>query len=152
MERDLEQAIDQALRAMPDPAAPPTLLPRVMASVVAELERPWYARAWVTWPREFQIASGLVSLLVGIGVWTLAVVGPAWLVALAGPTTDWGLARLSSVGAGLGQVAVVSRVLWDVLLQPVVFHFAALVVVGALACAALWRAITSLALGGAVYR
>ena len=42
--------VDRELRQLPSPRAPHTLLPRVLAAVEQWTRRPWYARAWFTWP------------------------------------------------------------------------------------------------------
>ena len=51
---DLETFVDGELRRLPLPRAPQTLLPRVLAAVEQWRERPWYARAWFTWPLAWQ--------------------------------------------------------------------------------------------------
>jgi hypothetical protein len=66
MADDLEQEIGTALRHLPAPRAPETLLPRVMARVEALTRRPWYSRAWMTWPAAWQVAS-LAALLLIVG-------------------------------------------------------------------------------------
>ena len=62
---DLEPRVDRELRRLPAPRAPHTLLPRVMAAAEAWAERPWYTRAWVTWPLAWQVVS--VAALVAAG-------------------------------------------------------------------------------------
>jgi hypothetical protein len=54
---NLERRIAWELAHLPSPAAPPTLLPRVMAAVQAWATRPWYERAWTTWPIGWQVAA-----------------------------------------------------------------------------------------------
>ena len=65
-EDDLERVAQRALERLPAPRAPHTLLPRVMAAVQQWTRRPWYARAWVTWPLGWQALStaALVLLLI----------------------------------------------------------------------------------------
>src|SRR3954466_15035194 len=65
---DLERLADLGLRRLPLPRAPQTLLPRVMAAVHAWADRPWYARAWFTWPVGWQAASVAALLIVIAGV------------------------------------------------------------------------------------
>ena len=47
---ELQQRIDRELKSLPGLRAPETLLPRVLAAVRHWADRPWYARAWFTWP------------------------------------------------------------------------------------------------------
>ena len=59
---ELASLIDRELRDLPGPRAPRSLLPRVLEAV-AEARRPWYARAWRTWPRAWQAASVVACAL-----------------------------------------------------------------------------------------
>lgn len=54
---DLERHVDRALKALPAPRAPHSLLPAVMLAVRAAALRPWYARPWAGWPGQWQAAS-----------------------------------------------------------------------------------------------
>jgi hypothetical protein len=68
---ELEQRVDRALAELPPLAAPDTLLPRVLAAVQSWAERPWYQRAWLTWPMGMQVASvAMLMLLVVSGATT----------------------------------------------------------------------------------
>lgn len=49
-ERELEEAVGRALRGLPAPKAPPTLLARVMAEVAEVEALPWYRAGWLSWP------------------------------------------------------------------------------------------------------
>ena len=72
---DLESRLGDELRRLPALKAPPTLLPRVMAAIQAWTLRPWYERAWFTWPVGLQMASvaGLLVLFAGgFVLWPLA--------------------------------------------------------------------------------
>ena len=70
---DLETRIDRTLRRFPAPRAPQTLLPRVLAAVQEWSQRPWYSRAWFTWPIGGQIvsAAALILVLVAIAIWAI---------------------------------------------------------------------------------
>src|ERR1700736_1870656 len=61
---DLETLVDRELRQLPLPRAPHTLLPRVLAAVQAWAQRPWYERAWFTWPLAWQMASVSALILI----------------------------------------------------------------------------------------
>lgn len=49
-ESELEQAIDRALRALPERAAPPTLIPRVMEAIARRQALPWWRKSFGFWP------------------------------------------------------------------------------------------------------
>src|SRR4029450_4834111 len=90
-----EHQSDRELRRLPSPVAPHTLLPRVLAAVDAWARRPWYTRAWFTWPAGGQVASIVAVLLVAIGAWMLPAAPPSLVV-----TTNAG------------------RVLWRTMVEP----------------------------------
>jgi hypothetical protein len=80
-ENQLEAEIDRHLKDLPDLAAPPNLIPRVMTAI-ARPATPWRVRPWYAWPISAQIAS--VTLALGL---LLAAI-PGWRVvepALTGP-------------------------------------------------------------------
>ena len=135
MHEEDEDLLGAELKALPPPRAPRTLLPRVMAAVAVST-RPWYARAWVTWPRGLQVASAAVFVLAVAGAWM------------------WGPAAVASVSVPgwIGEIATLARVLRDVLFAPIAIYFAALAIAAALAGSALWAAVNRLALGGASLR
>jgi hypothetical protein len=118
---DLERRIHEELRRLPDPLAPGTLLPRVLAAVDAWANRPWYARAWFTWPLGWQIAS-VIAVALGIyGTWILPPL-PASVVA----TTNAG------------------GVIWRTLIEPLLGYVIGLVVLMCLACAVFGAALNYL--------
>ena len=145
---DLERLIDRELRKLPAPRAPRTLLPRVMAAVQESARRPWYSRAWMTWPIGWQVAS--VCLL-------FAALGGA--VALL-PTVQAAIGTLTFVPDMGGNVADTARdvevattavrVLWRSLLAPVVPYAFGLVFVMCAACAIFGTALNHLVFGRAL--
>ena len=50
------------LRNLPAPAAPPTLLPAVLARIAAQRARPWWRRPWFDWPPAARLFSALLAL------------------------------------------------------------------------------------------
>ena len=116
---DLERRVDRDLRRLSAPLAPHTLLPRVLAAVEAWARRPWYTRAWFTWPLGWQVASVTVLALVGAGAWMLPPAPPSLVV-----TTNAG------------------RVLWRTMLEPFLAYAFVVVVVMCLACAAFGAALS----------
>jgi hypothetical protein len=53
-EKKLEAEIDRELKALPEIAAPATLVSRVMAAIELRRALPWFRRAWHTWPGPLQ--------------------------------------------------------------------------------------------------
>ena len=122
--------LTRELKRLPLPAAPPTLMSRVMLAVTALDRRPWYRRAWVTWPEPLQIGSALVVVVIAVTAWWFA---PAvWDL-----RPEW--AR---------SAAALSRVL-NSLLVPLALYLGALAILISLGCAAVWAAVNHVALGGA---
>lgn len=116
---DLEQRVDRELRRLPAPRAPHTLLPRVLAAVEAWVNRPWYTRAWFTWPLGWQVASVALLVLTVAGVWMLPPAPPSVVV-----TTNAG------------------RVLWRTIVEPFLAYAFVIVVIMCLACAAFGAALS----------
>jgi hypothetical protein len=110
---DLEALATRQLRRLPSPRAPQTLLPRVLAAVDAWARRPWYMRAWFTWPLGWQAASiAALALLI------------------------YGGAHLPPAPPSVVTAVSATRVLWDALIQPLLPYILVVVVLMCLACAA----------------
>ena len=145
---DLERLVDRELRALPAPRAPRTLLPRILAAVDASVHRPWYSRAWLTWPAAWQAAS-VVLLLAAVG-------GGAMLL----PSVQEAMKALTFVADVQGDVAETARdvevattavrVLWNALLAPVVPYAFGLVLLMCAACAVFGTALNHLVFGKAL--
>jgi len=118
---DLERRVHAELRRLPAPLAPATLLPRVLAAVDAWARRPWYERAWFTWPLGWQIVSAAALALAVYGTWNLPPL-PASVVA----TTNAG------------------GVIWRTLIEPLLGYVVGLVVLMCLACAVFGAALNYL--------
>jgi hypothetical protein len=116
---DLEHRVHRELRRLPAPRAPHTLLPRVLAAVEAWVNRPWYTRAWFTWPLGWQVASVALLVLAVAGVWMLPPAPPSVVV-----TTNAG------------------RVLWRTMVEPFLAYAFGIVVLMCLACAAFGAALS----------
>jgi hypothetical protein len=75
-ENKLEVAIDRKLKALPEIAAPATLVSRVMAAIELRRALPWFRRTWHTWPGSLQglFLLTMVALFGGIcfGVWDVS--------------------------------------------------------------------------------
>ena len=118
---ELERRVHEELRRLPSPLAPGTLLPRVMAAVDAWANRPWYARAWFTWPLAWQAVSVAFVALALYATWVVPPM-PASVVA----TTNAG------------------GVIWRTLIEPLLGYVVGLVVLMCLACAVFGAALNYL--------
>lgn len=85
-EQELERLVDGALRALPPRRAPASLAPRVLRTIAARQQVPWYRQPWPQWPRAWQAgffffaAALLGGLYAGaLQVGTVGVNPPAWL-------------------------------------------------------------------------
>jgi len=126
---DLERIVDRELQRLPPPRAPHTLLPRVLAAVDAWSRRPWYTRAWFTWPLAWQVASIAAVALLVYGMWMLPAAPPAVTM---------------TTGAG--------RVMWRTLIEPFLTYVAVVIVLMCLACAAFGAALNYIFLERTAHR
>lgn len=145
---DLSSRVDRSLRALPAPHAPGTLLPRVLAAVSAWAERPWYARAWLTWPLGLQIASGVALALLLAG----AAIGVAQAGAVPALMMSEAASRIGAAGTAVQTMAAAFDVLWRGIVQPVAPYALAVVSMMCLACAACAAALNQIVMGRAVHR
>jgi negative regulator of sigma E activity len=144
---DLETFVDTELRRLPLPRAPLTLLPRVLAAIQQWSRRPWYARAWFTWPLAGQIASAAALMLI--------VVASAILIASAQAAVYEMAARLligvTPVAQRAEAAVNAARVVWRVLIEPLTVYAFVWVVLMCLACAAFGTALNHVAFRRAVH-
>src|SRR4029079_10038184 len=93
----------------------------VLAAVDAWINRPWYTRAWFTWPLGWQIAS--------VAVVAACMYGPPIF-----PPPPAPLAATTSAGG----------VIWRTLIEPLLGYVVVLVVLMAVACAVFGAALNYL--------
>jgi hypothetical protein len=156
---ELERFLDRALKQLPTPRAPHTLLPRVMAAVRAHLERPWYTRAWVTWPTGWQTVSvaALLGLIVG-GILLMPIargmVDASVPAAASGYAADVaGATRGLLRAAGRAETATTAAwIVWRVLFAPFVAYAVGVVALMCVACAAVGATLNHVTLGKASLR
>jgi hypothetical protein len=141
---DLESFVHDALTRLPGPTAPATLLPRVMTAV---RQRPWYARAWTTWPRPLQAAS--LAAIAGVAV-AIVLVWPSLDAASSALLTRAvsGLRPVSQASQGATEIFMAIDVLRRVFAPALGFAVAVVTVMSA-ACAIVGAALARFALGGA---
>lgn len=146
--RDLEHLVDAELKRLPARRAPRTLLPRVLAATAAQEHRQ-PAKGWSVWPRAWQLAAAGIAAVVLAGVWRLMSFAGPYLAPLL---SNSGFDRTASVTRRADDIAVIVRVLWEMLIQPAATYVSILAISLALACALLWSAVERLAPGGASHR
>lgn len=129
--RDREDALGQALRALPSPRAPRTLAPRVMALVQARAAAR-VAPTWFDWPVWAQLASvvGFVALVAS--------------AALVSPLVERVTSNVTSTDA-VRVTTLFFRSVW----QPLVLWLVVAVTATVLVCATVGALLTRVALGGA---
>jgi hypothetical protein len=122
-----------------------------MAAAARQASRPWYARAWWSWPAHWQAAAVVGALLVAVGAAVVAPVGLAaarelpWTINVPVPSAIAGL--IQNVMAGWEAW----RVVWRVVVEPVAGYLAVFVLAMSIACVAFGTALDRVvALGGAV--
>ena len=139
---DLETLVGGELRRLPTPRAPQTLLPRVLAAVHAWAQRPWYERAWFTWPVGLQIASVAALILIVVGGAMLLPGTMAFAGVAASTITERVMEDVAPATKLAGVTADAVRVIWRVLFEPVAVYAFAIVLLMWLACAAFGAALT----------
>jgi hypothetical protein len=148
---DLESIIDRQLRRLPPPAAPDTLLPRVMAAVRAWSVRPWYQRTWFTWPIGLQVASLALfaGAILGAGValpWSVLA-----LDRFAGTAVSVATRDVPDLSARLSAVSSAVQVVWHALVHPVLVYAAVVVCVLFAACVTVAVALNHVVFGRTVH-
>jgi hypothetical protein len=149
---DLEAVIGRELKRLPAPRAPQTLLPRVLAAAHAWTMRPWYERAWFTWPLGWQLASAAALLLFLAGAGMLL---PGAQAAAAAAASTFAAPLIGDVAGVAERTAVAvnaAGVLWRALVQPFIPYVFGLAMLMCVACAALGAALNHLASGRILQR
>jgi len=149
---DLDSLVSRALDELPHPRAPHTLLPRVLEAARLA-RRPWYSRAWLTWPLYWQVASvallgavtATIAFLPGLGALLAEV--PAGLAPGAETPAALAMARVTEVLGRVEAIGVVVRVLARSVLAPMMTLGLLLVALMCLSCAVYGAALSRLACG-----
>jgi hypothetical protein len=148
---DLEHLIDRELAQLPTPVAPGTLLPRVLAATV---RRPVTRRAsgWLAWPHAWQVASVAVLAALAAGLWLLFPFLQHTAAEIAAGPAAAVSDRIRALAETAQDAAALVRLFWRVLVEPLAFYLLILAVCLSLACAVIWAALESPALGGASHQ
>ncbi len=144
---DLERRVGWELHRLPAPIAPETLLPRVMTAVQAWARRPWYERAWFTWPFGWQVASMTALVLIGAGVFTALPLAQTLVVSAGSTIAARILPQMPDLGPRLAAVALAARALWRPLLHPVLVIAFVIVAIMSLACVTVAMALNRAVFG-----
>jgi hypothetical protein len=138
---DLETLARGAVRALPAPRAPQTLVPRVMRAVQAWAERPWYARAWFTWPVACQAVSVAALALVIVGGLMLGPRAEAAASAALSIVRSQVVGNVANVAPPVEATASGAGILWRTLIEPLATYAIGVIVLMCLACAAFGTAL-----------
>lgn len=145
---DLEDLVGRTLRALPVPRAPQTLLPRVLEAV-RHREQGGTASGWRSWPLGVQVASGVLcaaAMTAGL------TVGPDVRVVIADLLTAMWAGTLALAAGPVAEAADMTRradaglelvrILWRVVVAPLVAYAAVIFVLTCLVCAGVELSLT----------
>jgi len=135
------------LRQLPLPAAPRTLLPRVMAAAQEWARRPWYTRAWFTWPVGWQIASVAALVLIGAGGVMLLPSGQAAATRIASAYAGGAASDAALIAGRAEMTRNAAAILWHALVQPFAVYAFAFVALMCVACVAFGAALNYVIFG-----
>jgi hypothetical protein len=144
---DLEKLVGEELQALPAPRAPLTLLPRVMAAVQELARKPWYARAWFTWPLGWQVVTVAMLVVLTAGAGALLIGAEAAIGETLWRFTGPPLANVAGSARHVVRAIEVADVLFRTFVAPVLPYIFALVVLMCLACAAFGTLLNHVVVG-----
>jgi hypothetical protein len=141
---ELERLAARSLGRLPQPRAPHTLLPRVLTAVARAAARPWYQRAWRSWPVGLQAASAAIIVLAAAAA-MLALPG-----ALAAAREFTPLpASIAAPVRTIGAISEAAVIFWRLVVAPVAPYLALFLFVMSLAAVVFATALDRVvALGG----
>jgi hypothetical protein len=149
---ELEKQVDRALADLPPLTAPGTLLPRVLAAVQAWADRPWYQRAWLTWPAGLQIASvALLIVVVAGGALAMPLVQAQGVQLRAFVNARLPI-DLPNLGASLRVTAIALMLAWRALVQPLLLFVLPIAFMAGVAGAAILTALNRVLVERSVQR
>lgn len=146
---DFEHHLTWELQSLPTPRAPQTLLPRVMAAVQAWALRPWYERAWFTWPLGWQLATVAVLVLAAVAGVLLAPSADAVRNLMATAVSSRVATVVPDLGDRIQAMSLAARVVWRALIHPVLVYTLVIVTLMSVACAAVAVALNRAVFGKA---
>ena len=146
---DFDPIVDDALRTLPAPKAPASLLPRIMAAVERHAARAWYLRGWRAWPLGWQVAAAalFVAIAAAFGVFALPVSREVSDIVVTPATeTVSRFEQFALIARALANAAITT---WRAVAEPLMGYALVLVAAVTTISAALGVAINRVALGGA---
>ena len=144
-EDDLERRAHDALRRLPAPRAPETLLPRVMAGSHRAPRRAWYVGAWRTWPQGWQVVSALAVLVTIVAAaMVLAPVDSIVSRELMARLGEWP-SRVSMTISRITAALDATVLVWRTIVEPVRVYVMAFVAIASMACALLGAVLVHVA-------
>jgi hypothetical protein len=143
--KELETLIDRELKELPQPPAPPALLPRVLAAVERQLERSTSPWRWSNWSPIFRVVSaGTVGVFM-VGLTFLEPMAQGFLTEALAIAVQ----PVVEITGDLWTAFSAADALRRALLEPVFGYLVALGFMMGTACAGLGAALTRMAgLGG----
>jgi hypothetical protein len=139
---DRDRLLDRALRELPAPRAPHTLLPRVMDAVAASGRAPWYRRSWRTWPPPWRVAAAAAGASAVVAALTMPVPGAVAFATIPQAAFD----TVSPAAAEVGAIAADAVTVWRVVLRPAAIVTLPVALLMWAACVSLTLALGHLAL------
>jgi hypothetical protein len=123
-----------------------------MEKVHAWSRRPWYERAWLTWPLGWQVASLLLWIGgIVLGVWLLPVAQQILAAAASSLTTAVATGTAAFDGRVVPAITA-TRLVWRAVVEPAVPYAFAIVALMGLACTLLGAALNHVVLGRMIQR
>lgn len=101
-EQHLATEIDRELKSLPELAAPPALVGRVMDTIDSRQVVPWYRQSWQAWPSPLRAVSFLLLASAFVGICALSWKTPE-------------LASVAAIKQRFGDALSFVNVLWDAL-------------------------------------
>jgi len=139
---DIDRRLNRALERLPGPRAPETLLPRVLQAVASRVDAPWYRREWRHWPAGWQVLSVGASIALAVLVFSLGP-SPALMSWVTGET----IVPAQAVTSQVEPTVAALRILWRVVVEPLVPVLFGLAMMMCVACVAIGLTLNYVVMG-----
>jgi hypothetical protein len=142
---ELEKRLDAELKNLSPLAAPPSLIPRVLAVLQERAQKSWWQRAWWEWPLTAKLAFVVIALAIAGAFSSSGIMLGEGVTEYSQSVTEH-LFNSGEEGGMLDSLISVIQVLWTSLAQPVLLYIVAGAGVLYLSCIALGTAFFRVAL------